>query len=577
MCLRQRRVITGCGCTVLENELMDAVFLQNRNMNFGQYGEKKEAKIKLMKWQIKLPEEYISEIRKRISVQEMRAFLITFLAGICFYIPMMVYRLNTGDGNLYGIINRASSEYATEDAAGRYLLKYAAHLKSMFVMSWLAVILGILFIAIGSILICRILYIRTTIGEIVTGLFIVLSPCVMETFTYYYVADVYLFCFPLVSYAVYLLYKKKTLLRMLSASGCLFVSLAFYQAYLFLATVLFLYVLLYDLMEDKKTWKEIGKGLLYQAGSGIIALIAYVAVEKALKIAGLIYYSKARFKMTDIFSFSVLPGALADGYRGFFQYFFTMDYINNNWKARNVVNGVCLLLGIILLIAAICKKKRTWQNKGSIIATLLLLPIAFMGIRILNWQEARASIIMLPTMPLFYIGIWALWNKHREQQGSIINLCGWGLYAVTFYLLVIMSVYVSIYQLCMKYYVDKTDSMAQRIIERIEKEYPETTTGSPVFICGDVDEGVYPQDYWITQASYIMRGTQACGGMFYNLPGVYVWNYYIRANFGVEYEMVSERADEIYASTFYGEMPLWPEKGCIQKTEDGILVVKLKP
>ena len=181
-------------------------------MNFGQYGEKKEAKIKLMKWQIKLPEEYISEIRKRISVQEMRAFLITFLAGICFYIPMMVYRLNTGDGNLYGIINRASSEYATEDAAGRYLLKYAAHLKSMFVMSWLAVILGILFIAIGSILICRILYIRTTIGEIVAGLFIVLSPCVMETFNYYYVADVYLFCFPLVSYAVYLLYKKNTLL-----------------------------------------------------------------------------------------------------------------------------------------------------------------------------------------------------------------------------------------------------------------------------------------------------------------------------------------------------------------------------
>lgn len=119
--------------------------------------------------------------------------------------------------------------------------------------------------------------------------------------------------------------------------------------------------------------------------------------------------------------------------------------------------------------------------------------------------------------------------------------------------------------------------MAQRIIERIEVEYPETTTGSPVFICGDVDEGVYPQDYWITQASYIMRGTQACWGMFYDLPGVYVWNFYMRANFGVEYEMVSERATEIYESEFYEKMPLWPEKGCIQKTEDGILVVKLKP
>ena len=84
------------------------------------------------------------------------------------------------------------------------------------------------------------------------------------------------------------------------------------------------------------------------------------------------------------------------------------------------------------------------------------------------------------------------------------------------------------------------------------------------------------QDYWITQASYIMRGTQACEGMFYDLPGAYTWNFYMQANFGVEYEIVWGRED-IYDSEFYKEMPLWPERGCIQKTEDGILVVKLKP
>lgn len=530
-----------------------------------------------MKWQVKSPEEYIVMVREKISIQEMRAFLIVFLAGICLYIPMIVYRLNTGDGNLFGIINRPYNEYVVEDVAGRYLLKYAAHLKSTFVMGWLAVILGILFLTWGGILVCRILCIKTMIGEVIAGLFIILSPCALETFTFYYVADVYLFCFPLVVYAVYLLCEKQNLFRMLLASGCLFLSLTFYQTYLFVSIVLFLYVLLCDLLENSKTWKEIAKGISYQAGSGIIALTAYVVVEKILKTAGWIVIHESRFKLKEVLNPFVLPGAVVDGYKSFFQYFFTMDYINNSWKARNIVNGICLALGLILLIIAVYNKKRSWQNKLSIVAIVLVLPIAFMGIRILNWQEARASIIMLPTMPLFYIGIWALWNRQKEQRGTVVNLCGWGLYAAAFYLLVIMSVYVSIYQLCMKYYVDKTDSMAQRIIERIENEYPETTTGSPVFICGDVDEGVYPQDYWITQASYIMRGTQACWGMFYDLPGVYVWNYYMRANFGVEYEMVSDRAEEIYASEFYKEMPLWPEKGCIQKTEDGILVVKLKP
>ena len=529
-----------------------------------------------MRWQIKSPEEYIAKMREKTSVQEMRAFLIVFLSGICLYIPMIIYRLNCSDGNYYGIINRIASEYVVEDVAGRYLLKYAAHIKSMFVFSWLAVILGLLFLTWGNILICRILHIDSTIGRVIAGLFIVLSPCVMETFTYYYVADVYLFCFPLVAYAVYLLYENQNMIRMLLAAGCLFLSLTFYQAYLFVAIVLFLFLLLQNLLDNKSTWKEIGRGLFYEAGSGILALFIYIGVEKILKATGLIVFSESRFKLLDVLNPSMLMKAMLDGYKGFFQYFFTMDYINNVWKARNVVNGICLILGLILLAVAVYQKKRTWQNKLGIIITILILPLAFMGIRILNWQEERATLIMLPTMVLFYIGIWALWDKERDQLSLAVKLCGWGLYINVLYLLIIMSIYISIYQLCMKYYVDKTNSMAQRIIERIEDEYPETGVGSFVFICGDVDEGVYLQDYWITQASYIMRGTQACEGMFYDLPGAYTWNFYMQANFGVEYEIVWGRED-IYDSEFYKEMPLWPERGCIQKTEDGILVVKLKP
>lgn len=101
-------------------------------------------------WQIKSPEDYIAKIREKISIQEMRVFLIVFLAGICLYIPMIVYRLNCSDGNICGIIYRPHSDYDMEDIAGRYLLKYVAHMKSMFVFSWLAVILGLFFLIWGA-------------------------------------------------------------------------------------------------------------------------------------------------------------------------------------------------------------------------------------------------------------------------------------------------------------------------------------------------------------------------------------------------------------------------------------------
>lgn len=530
-----------------------------------------------MKWQIKSPEECIAKIKERITIQEIRAFLIVFLSGICLYIPMIVYRLNCSDGNLSGIIYRPHSDYDWEDVCGRYLIKYVAHMKSLFVFSWLAVILGLFFLTWGSMLICRILQIHTTLSIVVAGLFVILSPCFTDTFTYYFAADIYLFCFALTAYAVYILSEKQNITRMLLSAGCLFLSLTFYQAYLFVAVVLFLYVLVQGVL-DARPWRELGISLLYQMGSGITAVALYVAIDKILKMTGVIFYQESRFDMASIFNLSALINALTQSFGGFFKYFFAMDFINNGWKARYLVNGVYFFTGLVLLLMAVYKKKLKWKSIIAVAAIILVLPIGFMGIGILNWREGQPRLMMLPAMNLIYVGVWALWLRDRRYSGSIQKLCGWVLYGTSMYLIVIMSVYVSIYQLCMKYYVDKTDSTAQRIIARIEEEYPETVAGSPVFICGDVDEGIYPQDYWITQASYIMRGTQACEGMFIdNIHGYFGgWNAYIRSNFGIEYGMVWDQGQEIYDSDFYKGMPLWPSDGCIQKTEDGIVVVKLK-
>ena len=533
----------------------------------------------MRKWVIPSVDDAIDCAKKQISKQDLRAFLVVFITGIMMYIPMIIQRLACSDGNICGLLYRPHSDYDVEDIAGRYLIKFVAHIKSLYTFSWLAVILGIFFLTIGSYFVCKILDIDSQIGKVVAGWFIILSPCFLETFPYYFVADIYLLSFPLVCGAVFLLKEKKTLCRMFLSAFLLFVSMTFYQAYLFVAVVLFLFLLVKDIMQQNKSWKQIGQGLMWQISSGILALVVYVLGNKVLKIVGIIHYQESRFNLMSILKPSILGKALLEAYKDFFRYYFTMDFLNNMWKMRYLFNGFFFLIGIVLFLRWIWKKKPDKKHLFALMATISILPVAFMGIAVMNYLEGAPRIMMLPTTCLLYVGIWALWEGQERSEREQCKICGWILYGSTLYLLMIMVIYTSIYQLCMKYYADKTDAMAIRIIERIEEKYPETVSGSPVFICGDVDEGNYPQDYNITQASYILKGTQACDGMFIdNMQGYFAgWNKYIAAHFGIEYDMVWDKAQEIYDSDLYKEMPLFPAEDSIQKNEDGIVVVKCKP
>ena len=525
---------------------------------------------------IESPEKYINKMKKSITLSEYRASLVVFLFGMCLYFPMLTQRLNCSDGNLCGIFYRSHIDYDIEDIAGRYLLKYFAHMKSMFVFSWMAVLFGVLCITVGSIFAARIFRINSTLNVVATGLFFMVAPCFIENFVCYFAADAYLLSFPLTILAAYLLHEKITTIRLLFASGCMFVSMASYQAYIFVTITLFVFILIRDLLEEQKSWKQIGKKVSCQVASVGIAFVAYVLGNKILKMVGLINYQESRFELMELLNPFALIGRIDDTYKAFFDYFFTMNIINNVWKGRHIVNAVIVALGIILLILGIYRRKLAKSKILGICGALLILPLTMMGISLLY----NVNIMILPAANLLYVAVISLWEHERfVTDGNIRNVCGWGVYICTIWLIFVMSTYLCIYQICMKYYVDKTDAMAQRIIMKIEETYPDLGAAPPVFICGDVDEGNYPRDYNIEQASYILIGTQACAGMFVdNMQGYFAgWNAYMAANLGVEYTKVGEKAWEIYDSDFYKEMPLFPADGSIKKNEDGIIVVKMKP
>lgn len=530
-----------------------------------------------MKIKCDSPEELMRKACATVTVQEFRALVLAFLTGVCLYVPMIVMRLNTGDGNTCGILYRSHQDYDWEDYCGRYLLKYFAHLKSLYVFDWLAVITSILFLVCSAMLICRMFHIRSTLGIWIATVFILFCPTFTETFGFLYLADSFILGFLLNTSAVYLLHEKQNVWRTGAAAVLMFISLALYQAYLFVAVTLFLFVLVRDLLEQHKTGKQIFNGLLWQLASGGLAVILYFAVDRILRAVGLIYYSSGRFNYAEAVSLSELPGKLLATYQDFYCYYFTQGILNNAWKGRWLLNGCVLLVGFLLLVTLILHQKRHWGNIVAIIVSVVLIPVGLMGIGVLY----RAYIMTLPTACLLYVGVWALWAEVRDCHAEHLlqKLCGYILYGASACLLFIMGVYIAIYQIAMRYYEDRTKSIAQRIVTRVEELYPDTAAEDYLLIIGDVDEGNYPEDYRITQASFILTGTSACEGNLYNnMQGYAVsWLNYINYNLGVGYkQLTTDEAWEIVNSEFFEDMAVWPEEGCIDRTENCVIVVKLK-
>ncbi len=538
---------------------------------------------------MKIPsvEDQWKKVTASITKEEIYAFFTTLIVTTVLLLPMLTQRLNGSDGNLCGILYRSHNDYDIEDIAGRYLVKYVAHFKSLFVFHWLSIFVGIVSLLVGTLFLCRVLKIQTFRGKVAAVMFVEMAPAFLVTYTYGFVAGTYVFCFALTTFAVYLLHEKQTIGRMMVAILCMFVSLTFYQAYLFVTAVGFMFVLIRDLLKQEKSLRKIYCSFGMYVLSGIIAIVLYVVGNKVFKMVGLIYYQDSRYHYSDAFAPDVLFASLKHAYSYFFAYFFNMDIINNQWKQRALVNGIVFLLGIIFMVILYVRKKRSVATTATLVAAVLLLPWVFDAISILDYSET-VRVMMLPTCALVYVGVIALWESVKRLKAdeesdehvpvrNITNALGWIYTVAIIYLLAIMVVYTGIYQIERKYYIDKTDTICQMIINRIGEEYPDRGSGKSVFIYGTADSGNLTTNYWIEQAGYITRGVEADVVFYEDINTQNAgWVKYIRDNFGIEYNYIgSERANEIIASEDFSQMAQFPDENSIMLTEDDIVVVKL--
>lgn len=129
---------------------------------------------------------------------------ILFAAAFVVYEPFWGGQLNNADGFLYGVI-RHGQKYGWEDAQGRFLLRWLDEWRDGFIIPPVIIGISIVLLLMSAVLIWHIFACEGRTERILIGAFVVFSPSVMNTFTYYYCADSYMLSYFLAVVAAALL------------------------------------------------------------------------------------------------------------------------------------------------------------------------------------------------------------------------------------------------------------------------------------------------------------------------------------------------------------------------------------
>ncbi|MBR1848595.1 MAG: glucosyltransferase domain-containing protein [Lachnospiraceae bacterium] len=519
----------------------------------------------------------------KISREEIIAFFALELGAICLFFQTIIKGFYCGDGNLCGIIYRPYSDYVVEDIAGRFLVKYNAHVRSLFILGPLCVIMGITFVILGALVLCRILGIKSVLGKVISGLTIILNPFFPDTLTYRFTADSYLLAFLIAVLVAYLFWSKQNWKTGIISVLLLIMTLCLYQAYYFITVSVFVVLFMRDLLKENANEKESTviktaiKKLVMAAGICLIALVCYFILVKFLSPSeSRLVGGEAELSITGILS------GLFKANPGFWNTFIGDAVVNNAWRKRGLINLVLIILTLIQCCITMRKRGKglfTWLLVTA--TSLLVLPCALNGIGILNYGYVNP--MMLPTMALPYTFMIALWengfaSSESDKKDFFIRKVLEGCFSILLaYTTIVMIVYIGIYQLVQNYYSTKTENLGNRIETALEMKYPEVNSNCYLYIYGGVDSDSQPQPYIISMAGFILRGTNASQVFNENPHGYLAWNKIFEERLGISYRMYSIDDIEEYLQTAeFQELPVYPASDSIHKLRDGCYFVKLK-
>lgn len=529
---------------------------------------------KVKNFKIKSPEEAFKNFGEWFDTNKRITIIVALIVGLITHIVLLSVMIVSPDG-LWNYITYSAGQVETE--SGRWMINVIDTLRKNLAIPTITTIISIIVTAVTSVFIVDLLDLKSKISNVVTAVFMEVSPCLTMTLLYAYTADAYCYAFLFATLAVWCIYREKH--RIVGGIvGAIFTmcTLALYQSYIGAIIGLCMLKPISEILKNKdykKIFINIGISMLVV----LVGLGLYWCSEQvALKIYGTQLSSYGGASDIGIANtIKNLPTSLVKIYQYFISFFIGGDIVNNPCMSRDIFYKLLFAVEAIAMILVLIFRKSDTKKKKIIDAILIcvlsiILPIGLNFIILIAPEttcyplNTAQIILMIPFMMLILENLEI--NKGAILKWISLALC---LIISVTYFLAANATYTGVR---MKY--NQAYSIAVRMVNRIEtcENY---STDKQWLIAGIVDDSNTQQ---VSDLYFLTLGGFANGPIFHgNYWGMTeTWRKFFQVYLGIQPNFCSvEDYFRICGTEEFQNMPVFPEEGSVKEI-DGIMVVRMK-
>lgn len=511
-------------------------------------------------------------IRKSIKKQDIRCFQAALILCCVVYFPFLTSWLGNPDSFRNGIIYKNGSDW--ENRQGDFGLTFIYKIKSYYISPVLSTIAALFLLSLICVLLKKSFEITKKWQICSLLFFVVFSPNICSTLTYYYCSDSYLLAYVLSVAAFYLLIRNHTQKGWLISVCFLTLSLSCNQAYLSVLTVLLLMFAFYQLLNGQKLSEIIG-GWLRGMAAGICSVILYFIVFRFMQLVWGFQADKSPF----VFIPGQIPSLVKNTYLYCFSYYFKNDFLYNEWYGRKCWNLIMALCLAVFLILYFFKRKPGMFRGFCVLISIALLPPALMLMSIIAPSPDLLSTISMKMPMMNYVYLLPILAFHAcsltEQDGFVIRGSEWILACFSLRIAVMLIVFVTAFEGYMQLNWNRMMTASVDIEKQIEM-----VTASHGMKSGEMKvmfAGELPDVAAHNMLIDAVGGTMAEFKMAWNNEEgrQRSWSGFMRHSAGKNYVIAEgEIYQKITETDIFSEMPAFPVDGYVKEFED-VIVVKL--
>lgn len=352
---------------------------------------------------------------------------LAFISSVILFFTVHLFKI----ANFLPNHDSLGNFYSHQDIirSGRWFLSIACLPSTHFDLPWAVGVLCALYIALTTVIIVRIFNIKNTSAIIITSALIVSFPAVSETMLFGFTADGYFLSMLLATLSIRLVTAQNQHWYIYLFAGILLcLSCGIYQAYFTFGAALALIYLVFELLKDNKSTKELLKWIGKQILMFASALILYYIIWK-LRLA---------IEQVPVSDYQGISGTSGFGFTSLissaFGMFFSLSefILGNNFYKGNIsfygIVGIIFCITFLFVLCRVISKRKLLKEKGRFL--LLCIALIAVPVAVYFWLFASPNTAygarMLQGLTLLYL--LPLWLSKKFLSGlwqkiTAISVC----------------------------------------------------------------------------------------------------------------------------------------------------------